>query len=86
MPSFEETANKLKDPAFEAVVAAFTDTQKLDVYALFKQGSVGDVNIERPGMFDLRGKAKWDAWNAKKGLSQDDAKNAYVALVEGLIA
>ena len=28
---------------------------------------VGDVNIDRPGMFDLKGKAKWDAWNLNKG-------------------
>ena len=43
--------------------------KQLEVYALFKQGKVGDVNIERPGMLDLKGKAKWDAWDSKKGMS-----------------
>ena len=31
-------------------------------------------------MMDFKGKAKWDAWNAKKGVSQDDAKAQYIAL------
>ncbi len=42
---------------------------------------IGDVNTERPGMFDLKGKAQWDAWNANKGKSQEDAEKEYIALV-----
>lgn len=34
----------------------------LELYALFKQGSAGDVTGKRPGMFDFKGQAKWDAW------------------------
>ena len=30
----------------------------------------GDCNTERPGMFDLKGKAKWDSWNSKKGMTK----------------
>ncbi|XP_044260206.1 putative acyl-CoA-binding protein [Tribolium madens] len=57
----------------------------LEIYALFKQGSVGDCNTDRPGMLDLKGKAKWDAWNAKKGMPQDKAKEEYIAKVESLV-
>ena len=57
----------------------------LEVYALYKQGSIGDVNTDRPGMLDMKGKAKWDAWNSKKGTSQDDAKEQYIKKVEQLI-
>jgi diazepam-binding inhibitor (GABA receptor modulator, acyl-CoA-binding protein) len=39
------------------------------MYGLFKQATVGDVNIERPGMFSMEGKAKWDAWKANEGAS-----------------
>lgn len=35
-------------------------------------------------MLDFKGKAKWDAWNGKKGLSQEDAKQQYVDKVEAL--
>ena len=56
--------------------------QKL--YSLYKQGSVGDVEGSRPGFSDMVGRAKWDAWNALKGQSQDEAKQAYIDLVEDL--
>lgn len=41
---------------------------------------------ERPGMLDFKGKAKWDAWNGKKGMSQDEAKKLYIEKVQALIA
>ncbi|KAM4559825.1 acyl-CoA-binding protein-like isoform 1-T1 [Odontesthes bonariensis] len=56
------------------------------LYGFYKQATVGDIHSERPGMFDFTGKAKWDAWNAKKGLSKEEAKAAYVDLVEKLKA
>merc|ERR1712193_354813 len=55
-----------------------------EIYALYKQATVGDVNVDRPGMLDFKGKAKWDAWNGKKGMSQDDAKAKYVDLAKQL--
>ncbi|XP_073318824.1 acyl-CoA-binding protein homolog 1-like [Pagrus major] len=54
------------------------------LYGLYKQGTVGDVDFDRPGFFDIPGKTKWDAWNKQKGLSKDEAKAAYVKLVEDL--
>ncbi len=51
---------------------------------LLQQGTIGDCNTERPGMFDFTGKAKWDAWNSVKGLTQDDAKTQYISTVDTL--
>ncbi|XP_015907443.1 acyl-CoA-binding protein homolog [Parasteatoda tepidariorum] len=62
-----------------------TDEELLEIYALYKQASIGDVNTTRPGLFDLKGKAKWDAWNSKKGMDQTEAKEAYVTKVNHLI-
>ncbi len=56
----------------------------LNLYALYKQGSAGDVVGSRPGMLDIKGRAKFDAWAGKKGQSQEQAQAAYVALVEKL--
>lgn len=56
----------------------------LKLYALYKQATVGDVEGKRPGMMDFVGRAKYDAWAALEGTSVDDAKQAYVELVEGL--
>ncbi len=56
----------------------------LQIYALYKQGSAGDVDGKRPGFSDMVGRAKCDAWNAIKGLSKNDAMTQYVALIEDL--
>jgi diazepam-binding inhibitor (GABA receptor modulating acyl-CoA-binding protein) len=61
-------------------------SELLELYALFKQGTVGDVSGERPGMLDFKGRAKYDAWAGKKGGSKDAAQQSYVALVEKLAA
>jgi diazepam-binding inhibitor (GABA receptor modulating acyl-CoA-binding protein) len=56
----------------------------LKMYALFKQGSKGDATGERPGFTDMIGRAKFDAWEALKGTSQDDAMQQYIDLVADL--
>ncbi len=76
---FEEAAaavKKLKeDPGNDA---------KLKLYALYKQGSEGDVQGKRPGFTDMIGRAKYDAWAKVKGLSREQAMKDYVALVKSL--
>jgi acyl-CoA-binding protein len=56
----------------------------LELYALYKQSTAGDVSGSRPGMLDLKGRAKFDAWTKKKGTSKDDAMQKYVAFVDKL--
>lgn len=56
----------------------------LNMYALFKQATVGDVEGKRPGFTDPVGRAKYDAWDKIKGMSADDAKAGYADLVESL--
>ncbi len=56
----------------------------LKIYALYKQGSNGDNTEKKPGFGDMVGRAKWDAWNALKGTSQEDAMQQYIDLIESL--
>lgn len=58
----------------------------LRLYALYKQGTHGDASDKRPGAFDLVGRAKYDAWKALAGTSQQDAQGRYVTLVQELRA
>ena len=58
----------------------------LQLYALYKQATAGDVSGSRPGMLDLKGRAKYDAWTKTKGTSKDSAMEKYVALVDRLTA
>ena len=56
----------------------------LKIYALFKQAKNGDVSGKRPGAFSLKARAKYDAWAELKGMSTEEAKEQYVALVDQL--
>ena len=76
---------------FDAAVAASKklkdrpgNATMLQLYALFKQASAGDVEGKRPGFTDMVGRAKYDAWAATKGKSADDAMREYTALVNSL--
>jgi diazepam-binding inhibitor (GABA receptor modulating acyl-CoA-binding protein) len=60
-------------------------SELLELYALFKQGTIGNVQGDRPGMLDFKGRAKYDAWAGKQGTGKDQAMQSYVALVEKLV-
>jgi len=62
-----------------------TDSELLELYALFKQATVGDCNTDRPGMLDFKGKAKWDEWNKLKGMAKADAEKQYIVVSKRLI-
>ena len=77
--------------AFDAAVAASKSLPEkpdnmtlLQIYALYKQASEGDVDGKRPGFTDMVGRAKWDAWNAIKGKDSKSAMQEYVDLIESL--
>ena len=56
----------------------------LKIYALYKQATEGDNEAKKPSFTDVVGRAKWDAWEKLKDLSQDGAKQQYIALIESL--
>lgn len=77
--------------SFDAAVAASKALDErpdnatlLNLYALYKQASAGDVEGKRPGFGDMVGRAKYDAWAAIKGTGKEEAMRRYVALVDSL--
>jgi len=77
--------------AFEAAVADSKELPEkpdnmtlLQIYALYKQATTGDVEGKRPGFTDLVGRAKFDAWAGLKGKSTAEAQQAYIDLIESL--
>jgi acyl-CoA-binding protein len=77
--------------AFETAVADSKNLSErpdnatlLKLYALYKQATEGDNAAAKPGFGDMVGRAKWDAWNALKGTSRDDAMQRYIDLVDSL--
>lgn len=78
---------------FEAAVARVSGTSqggarkpsnemKLKMYALFRQARDGDVQGKRPGMMDVVGRLKYDAWAGLKGVGREDAMRRYAEEVE----
>lgn len=76
---------------FEAAVAASKKLSEkpdnatlLQLYSLYKQATDGDNDTKRPGMLDMVGRAKWDAWEGLKGTDSEDAMQQYIDLIESL--
>jgi len=78
-PEFEKALEDVK------TLPAQSPDVLLELYGLYKQASAGDVTGKRPGMLDFKGRAKYDAWTSRKGLSRDEAMEAYVKLVALLL-
>jgi acyl-CoA-binding protein len=56
----------------------------LKIYGLFKQATEGDIIGDRPGGFDFKAIAKYNAWESYKGKSKDECMTEYVALIDSL--
>ena len=88
--------NKMSQELFDKAAQACTDygksggsmsnDQALAIYCRFKQATVGDVNTDRPGLFDQKGRAKWDAWSAIKGKSKEEAMTEYIDLAKQYVS
>jgi len=82
--------SELKEQFEKAAVAVKSlperpdDSTMLQLYALYKQGSTGDVQGDKPGFFDFVGAAKYEAWEKLAGTSEEDAQKQYVELVTKL--
>ena len=78
--AFEEAQERVK-----ALSRRPSNDDLLALYGLFKQATAGDATGSRPGLLDPKGRAKWDAWAARRGTTAADARRAYVALVGELV-
>jgi acyl-CoA-binding protein len=84
MSSIEERFEDAVDRV-NGLPARPSNADLLRLYGLYKQATAGDAMGKRPGGFDLKGRAKYDAWAARKGMSRESAMEAYVAEVDRLL-
>ena len=76
---------------FDAAVAAAKQLPEkpdndtlLEIYALYKQSTDGDVSGEKPGFFDYVGVAKNEAWQKLQGTEATTAQQQYIDLISRL--
>jgi len=67
------------------VARASSRTEKLKLYGLYKRATVGSERPERPGIFYVDARLKWDAWAAVDNLTKEEARQAYVDLAKELV-
>mmetsp|Transcript_27368 Transcript_27368/g.24133 ORF Transcript_27368/g.24133 Transcript_27368/m.24133 type:complete len:106 (-) Transcript_27368:263-580(-) len=59
--------------------------EQLSFYGLYKQATIGDCNISKPSITNMTATKKWEAWNAHKGHSSDEAKRLYIQCCINLV-
>ena len=62
-----------------------SNQELLSIYGLFKQATEGDNNTKKPGIFDMKGQFKWQAWKDLEGTCVEEACKKYVDLVNELL-
>jgi diazepam-binding inhibitor (GABA receptor modulator, acyl-CoA-binding protein) len=78
---FEEIVQRISELPQEGPVTPSNEL-KLQMYGLYRQARDGDVSGKRPGMFDMVGRFKHDAWAANRGMSRDEAMRRYIETAE----
>ena len=81
MSTFEEAVEIIS----KKVNKTMTNDELKEIYGLYKQATFGDIDTEHPGMLDIKGKAKWDSWKSKEGISQDEAKEKYIVYSKEMV-
>ncbi len=79
LEDFNEAVSKSKDLSKRP-----SNEELLEMYGLYKQATDGNVASDRPGGFDFKAIAKYDAWSAKKGLSKEQAMTNYLEFMKKL--
>ena len=82
--AFNAAAQKLRDN--KAVFEQLSQDKQAQIYGLFKQASNGDNSGAEPSALNALAKGKWDAWEAQKGKSKEDAEKEYIELIEEVLA
>jgi acyl-CoA-binding protein len=84
--SLQEDFKKAADRSKSDIKEKPSNEELLKLYALYKQGEEGDVSGDRPGGFDFKAIAKYNAWEELKGKSSEEAMKEYIDLVNKLAA
>lgn len=83
MTELEQKFNSMVEAVRDSTIDFKPDnTQKLKLYAFYKQATVGNVQGESPSVINMVERAKWSAWNAIKGWSKERAMEAYLKVFE----
>jgi acyl-CoA-binding protein len=84
-PDEIETKFELAAKYIEQNHSKFDQGNLLEIYGLYKQSTVGKCNVPKPGIFNLQGKAKWNAWNQYGDMEPKTAMSRYIDKLTSLV-
>jgi diazepam-binding inhibitor (GABA receptor modulator, acyl-CoA-binding protein) len=85
LQKFEKVCKIIEDNN-EHIVNNCSNDDLLELYSFYKQATIGNCNIEEPGFFELKNKAKYNIWNNLKGMSKEEAMKKYILKAKSLLA
>jgi len=85
MSNLDELEKKFEDAVKKSTSLKNVDNNDLlFLYSHYKQSTIGDCNMTEPSFWDLKGKAKYNAWKSIEGMSDKEAKEKYIKMVKKL--
>ncbi len=63
----------------------FDNDTLLKLYGYYKQGTIGDCNTVCPSFWNVKDKAKWEAWEQHRGMKKIQSMKKYIKLVNNLL-
>ena len=71
-----------KFPHYPANDIKMENDDLLKLYSLYKQATEGPNKTDKPGFFDVKGRAKWQAWTDKGEMSKEQAQKEYIEMAD----
>lgn len=62
----------------QSIVSELDEAVLLEFYGLYKQATVGKCDTPKPGIFSIKAKTKWNAWNSLGDMTKENAMIVYV--------
>ena len=82
MSSTQEKFNMAAEAIRKVDLDKLSNEAKLELYKYFKQGDQGKNTTKKPGMLDMKGKAKWNAWNDLGDMPKEEAQKKYIEVAK----
>lgn len=79
--NFEDAISAIKQLGYTAVLS---NDELLELYSLYKQSTIGNINISKPYIWNTTDRSKWEAWKTKENISCYEAKQLYIKYVQHL--
>ena len=58
----------------------------LQLYGLYKQATIGNINIPQPWAIQVEKRSKWDSWKMFENMPKAVAMTKYVEIVDNLLS